>query len=607
MNLERFVMRKMIIDKIIRRTGWGLGFVFLSYVVVLLGLKELMLNLRFGYAPLDFMYVLAVAFIPGLIAGIGYGILISVAFLLLRYMVLPVHRVERHYMGIKGGSLKKYLFILAIIVVLLFAVPYFMRDTATIGYSLSGIDQSSLQAGSAIYGIGGYAGAVLGPLASVLVLFLNLMLIKPFFLFYSVRPDALIAALFMAALFYHSVMVSFAKKHVSIERRASKHLCQEGEEVMIRTTLRSPFPAPNISLPRCSIASGKVKERKNKSRNNLSLTTLENNETISLKEGYYNFDIVPIKIFTFPLFHTRIYRVCDMNADVSVVPRLHFKTRVLIHKPSVARESASLIKKQLGSSMDFAGMREYCHDDPISRIWWKGLAKYDKLLVKEFHSFGEDRWMLVLDFTNPDLDDEGVKGMLRFARLFIELCTRKDIAIGLSAFSPTFHYVDYNINKKNLLSSLTRVTSPLYEISPRGIELIMQDALGPDFERLKIKCRKKSMTLSMVYSYSGLGKQKTFFSWKGENTFNESMKRFFVDMRKSGKIVLITDGHPRNLGMFRKFKAICVNRHYNYLFVLTQSRGDMLEQMKMAKIKTIFAPYDQLTQPAFVMKLASLV
>jgi len=600
-------MRKIIIDKIIRRTGWGLGFVFFSYIITFLGLKELMLNLKFGYAPLDFMYVLAVAFLPDLIAGIGYGILFSVAYLLARYALLPVHRIERHYLGIKGGGLRRYLFILAVIVLLLFAVPYFMRDTATIGYSLSGIDQSSLQAGSALYGIGGYAGEILGPLATVVALFLNALIIKPFFLFYSVRPDALIAALFLSALFYHSAMVSFSKRHVRIERRASKHLCQEGEEVAIRTALHSSFPAPNVSLPLCSIARGKIKGRENKARNNLLSTRFENNETISLNEGYYNFDIVPISVFTFPFFRTRIYRVCDENSDVSVVPGLHFRTRVMIHKPSVVKESASLVKKQLGSSMDFAGMREYCHGDPFSRIWWKGLAKYGKLLVKEFHSFGEDRWMVVLDFTNPNLDEEGVKGMLRFARLFIELCTRKDIAVGLSAFSPTFHYVDYNINKKDLLSSLAKVTSPLYEISPRGIELIMQDALGPDFERLKIKCRKKNMTLSMVYSYSGLGKRKTFFSWRGENTFRESMKRFFIDMKKSGKIVVITDGSPRNLGMFKKFKAICMNRHYSCLFILTQSRRDMLEQMRGAKIKTIFAPYDELTRPGFVMRLASLV
>ncbi|MEE9323469.1 MAG: DUF58 domain-containing protein, partial [Candidatus Aenigmarchaeota archaeon] len=328
---------------------------------------------------------------------------------------------------------------------------------------------------------------------------------------------------------------------------------------------------------------------------------------LKLKEGYYNFDIVPIRVFTLPFFHTKIYKVCETNSDVSVLPKLHFKTRVMINKPSVAKESGSLVKMQLGSSLDFAGMREYCHEDPLSRIWWKGLAKYGELMVKEFHSFGEDRWMLILDFTNPNIKEKDVKGMLKFTRLFIELCTRKDIAIGLSVFSPTFHYVDYSTKKKNLLSSLTMVISPLYEISPKGIELIMKDALGPDIDQLKVKCRRKNMTLSMIYSYSGLGKRKTFFSWKGKSTFKDCTKKFFVNMKRSGKIVLLTDGNPKNLEMFKKFKAICGNRHYGFLFVLSQSHGDVLKQLKRAKIKAVFAPEDQLTKPSFVMKLVSMV
>lgn len=600
-------MRKVIINKIIRRTGFGLGFIFFSYIIILSGLKGLMLNLKFGYAPIDFIYVLAVAFLPYIIAGIGYGILFSVGLLLLRYMVFPVHRVERHYMGIKGGGLKKYLFITAIIVVLLFVIPYFIRDGLVFGGFLSTIDRSSLQASSFVYAIGDRLGFLLGTLADMILLLLNLMFIKPFFLFYSVRADALLASLFMSSLFYHSAMVSFSKKHMKVERHASKHLCQEGEEIVMRTKLHSPFPAPTVSLPLCSIPARKMQKRKKKSDNDLFSMRFENKETLLLKEGYYNFDIVSIRIFTFPFFHTKIYKVCETNSDVSVLPKLHFKTRVMIHKPSVARESGSLVKKQLGSSLDFAGMREYCHDDPLSRIWWKGLAKYGELLVKEFHSFGEDRWMLILDFTNPNLGEKDVKGMLAFARLFIELCTRKDIAIGLSAFSPTFHYFDYTTSKKNLLSSLTKVTSPLYEISPKGIELIIQDALGPDTEKLKVKCRKKNMTLSMVYSYSGLGKQKTFFSWKGKGAFKDCMKKFFVQMRRSGKIVLVTDGSPKNIEMFKKFKAISMNRHCRYLLVLTQSRGDMLRELKRANVKTVFAPDDQLTKPGFVMKLVGLV
>jgi hypothetical protein len=330
-------------------------------------------------------------------------------------------------------------------------------------------------------------------------------------------------------------------------------------------------------------------------------------EEFALNEGYYNFDIVPLSIFTLPFFHTTVYKVCDENSDISVVPALKYKTLLYIRRPAVAKETGSLIRKQLGSSLDFADMRPYTHEDPLSRIWWKGLAKYGELLVKEFHSFAEDRWMLVLDFTNPNLAEQGIKGMLRFSRIFIELCTRKDIAIGLSAFAPTFHYINYEINKRDLLSGLTKLTIPLYEISPHGVELIMQDALGPDLEKLKRKCRKRHMTLSMVYSYSGLGQQKSYFSWKGKNIFKNSMRKFFINLKRSGKIVLVTDGNPKNLEMFRKFKAICEHRRCSYLLVLTESQSDMLNQLRKAEVKHIYAPYDKLAKPNFVMNLVRLV
>lgn len=600
-------MRKVIAGKIVRRAGMGLGLILFSYLMPFLGIKQLLLGLKFGYAPLDFLYVLAVAFLPYLIAGIGYGLLFFVGFLLLRYLILPVHRIEKHYMGIKGGSLKKYILFTAILVVLLFVVPYFLGDIITVGNFISTVDQSSLQAGSAFYSIGGQLGQLLGSLAGVVLMIANLMLIKPFYVFYSVRADAMVAGLFMASLFYHSLTVSFVKKRVKVERHASKHLCQEGDDVMLRTSVTSPIPSPTVTLPVCAVSPRRTKKRRNKSGTDLLSTRAENRETLSLKEGYYNFDIVPVRIFTLPFFHTKVYKVCDSNADVSVLPKLRFKTRVMIQRPSVARESGSLVRRQLGSSLDFAGMREYSRDDPLSRIWWKGLAKYGELMVKEFHSYGEDRWMIILDFTNPNLGEKAAGRMLAFARLFIELCTRKDIAVGLSVFSPTFSYTDYSTNKKNLLSSLTRVTSPVYEISPKGAELIMKEAVGSDIDRLKTKCSRKNMTLSMVYSYSGLGRKKTFFSWKGKGTFRDCMKRFFVKATKSGKMVVVTDGNPRNLEMFKRFKAICSDRHYRYMFVLNQSREGTLRDMKAAGIKTLFAPDEQITKPGFAMRLISLV
>jgi hypothetical protein len=422
-----------------------------------------------------------------------------------------------------------------------------------------------------------------------------------------VRLDAFLASLFLSPLFLHTTVVSLSRRHVRVSRTVSKHLCQEGERLQLTTSLASSFPAPNMSIGSAPIPGGRVSKWKMRSRKGFSFTSVENSEEFELKEGYYNFDIVPVTITTFPFFRTTVYKVCDRNADISVIPPLRYKTRIYIRKPGVVKETDSLIRKQLGSSMDFARIREYAHGDPLSRVWWKGLAKSGRMLVKEFHSFSEDRWMLVLDMTNQDMSSEGMRSMMQFSRIFIELCTRKDISTGLSTFAPSFYFIDYEVNKRTLLSGLTKVTMPLYEISTKGVELILQDALGPGLEELKRKCRQKHLTLSMVYSYSGLGRQHTFLSWKGENIFKSCTKKFFTQMKKSGKIVLVTDGNPGNMEMFKRFKALCESRRYTYLFILTEPKKETIAQFRRAKIKHLYVPYDKMATPGFVMGLVSFV
>ncbi len=600
-------MRRVILNRIIKRTAIGVLFVLASYAITLTGIQSLMLDPEFDILLLDFIYVLFVTFLPEAVAWTGYGILISVAILLVKYKVYPVHRLERHYLGIKRGSMIKYIFICGVMVVLLFIVPYVVRQPPLTGEIIAEIDRMSMQAGAQISFIGGYAGQMLGVIVSILAVMFNFFVISPLYPFSSVRLDAFLAAMFLAPLFLHTMVVSLTRRHVSVRRNVSKHLCQEGDRLVLSTSLSSSFPAPNMSIGAASVPGNRKSKWKMRSRKGLSFMSVDNEEELELKEGYYNFDIVPVTVSTLPFFRTTVYKVCDTNADISVIPPLHYKTRLYIRNPSVARETDSLIRKQLGSSMDFAGIREYSHGDPLSRVWWKGLAKSGKMLVKQFHSFSEDRWMLVLDMTNQNMPAEAMKGMMKFSRIFIELCTRKDISTGLSTFAPSFYYIDYEVNKRALLSGLTKVTMPLYEISTKGVELILQDALGPGLEKLKRKCREKHMTLSMVYSYSGLGKQHTFLSWRGENIFKSSMKKFFTQTRKSGKIVLLTDGNPSNMEMFKRFKEICDNRRYPYLFILTEQNKETIAQFKRAKIKHLYVPYEKLATPGFVMGLVSFV
>lgn len=601
-------MRRVILGKVAKRAGWGLFFIALSYVITITGAKKLLLALNPGIGWMDFAYVLAVAFLPEIVSAIGYGILFSVATLLLRYFFLPVHMVERHYMGIKAWGYRKPIVICAIVVFLVFLMPFFMRSPATVGETLTGAEGMVAGFGQSGYSLGEEMGDVVGLLTNAVASLFDAFILKPLYLFSPVRLDAFIAGIFLSALFLHSLTVSICKGRISVDRRVSRHVFQQGENVIMETTVESPFPMPNVYIPSAKAGPKRVMGRKQKTERDAFGGDIKNTEDLRLSEGYYNFDIVPVSVFTLPAFHTTVYRVCASNADVSVLPALKFRSRIFSRRPSVTREGGSLIRKQLGSSMDFANMRPYTHDDPFSRIWWKGLAKYGTLMVKEYHSYGEDRWMLVLDLTNPNMGEEKVKEMLRFARLFIELCTRKDIAVGISVFSPTFHYVDFGTDKKDLLTSLTKVTSPVFEMSQKGMELILRDAVGKnDMEKLMAKCRKKRITPAGVYSYSGLGKSKTFFSWRGSKVFADCTKGFFTNMRKSGKVVVVTDGSPGNVEAFRKFKAVCERRRCRYIFVVTEEKKGAKDVMKAASIKSVLVPYEDLAKPGFVASLVGVV
>ncbi|UCD03140.1 MAG: DUF58 domain-containing protein [Candidatus Aenigmatarchaeota archaeon] len=595
-------------NKIIKRIVIGAVLILFAYLLSISGIQSLLMNIKFDIVFLDFIYVLFVFFLPEIVTWTGYGIIFSVLWLAIKYKIYPSHRLERNYLGIKKVSKTKYIFLFIAIIFFIFVLPYTMRQPVMLGTMISNADQ-----------LIGNVTRTAPPMENLLFLLLyftaftfftavRVFIISPLYVFSSIRLDAFLGALFLAPLFYHALMINLVDRHVRVRRSTTKRLCQEGEKVTVKTEISTPFPCPNMSLPSPPLRRGSEIKRRQHSDRGLGFNRIKNDDELTLKEGYYNFDIARVNIFTLPFLRTSLFKVCADNSDLSVIPPLHYKTRVYIRKPSVYKETGDLIRKQLGSSMDFAGIRDYAPGDPLSRVWWKGVAKSGEMSVKEFHSFSEDRWMLVLDFTNENLKKETTLNMLKFSRIFIELCTRKDISIGLSTFAPSFYYIGYDVNKKRLLSALTKVTIPLYEISTKGVELIMKDALGGDLERLKKKCREKNMTLTMVYSYSGLGKQKTLFSWKGQNIFKNSMEKFFTNMKKSGKIVVLSDGNPNNMEMYRRFKSLCENKRYRYLFLLTTDyRKETAERLNRLRINHIYVPEERLAEPGFVMGLVRMV
>ena len=142
-------MRKVILNRIVKRLVYGSLFILASYLIVWLGLQRFLLDIKFDMTSLDFVYVLFVTFLPDILSWIGYGIFFSIAIMLLRYKISPIHKIERRYLAIKGGNLVKSLFISGILVVLLFIIPYFVADPPLTGEMVSGMDQFVLQVPSA--------------------------------------------------------------------------------------------------------------------------------------------------------------------------------------------------------------------------------------------------------------------------------------------------------------------------------------------------------------------------------------------------------------------------------------------------------------------------
>jgi hypothetical protein len=593
-------MRRAILVKMGKRIFYGIILIALSSAVSTFRLNNYLLSFNFS-GIIDVIYVLFVTFIPQIIYCIGYSVIFSAAVMLLKYKLMPVHRIEKSYLGIAGHGLKKPVFMCAMLAMPLFLFPMLPARMMPAGDAVRGTDAMLASAGTASSGLP-YFGALIGGLIAAA----NLFIIKPLYLLSMFRLDTAIASVLAASVLYHALTVGLVRRKIAPDRSLSGRFCMEGEPFSVSTKFFSPIPLPGVFIPETKTARKKVGYSCGR-RENVLCTESEVSETMRLKEGLYCMDVIPISVFTLPFLHTSIYRISGTDACISVIPKIHYKSRVFVKKPVLSRETGSLIKMQLGSSMEFAGVREYSTGDPLGRIWWKGFAKTGKLLVKEYHAFAEDRWMLVLDLTDSGADEKRVNSMLQFARLFIELCTRKDIFIGLASFSPSFQFSDYSSSKRELLAALSRFNVPMHEISPKGIECIMKDALGQTgLDALVAKSRRAGVSLPMAYSASGLGRHATFFSWKRDKVFEGSIKNFFRRMRKSGKVVLLTDGRT-GAAPLKKFKALCGTRSYKYIVVLCGAGPEEEGVLKKERIMHMKASWDDITKPAFVLNLVGRV
>ncbi|WP_221798396.1 DUF58 domain-containing protein [Oceanobacter mangrovi] len=95
------------------------------------------------------------------------------------------------------------------------------------------------------------------------------------------------------------------------------------------------------------------------------------------------------------------YRIIDIEPAVIRVYPERFRIRQL---PDFASQMDDIHEHQFASQQfaehEYAGLREHRHGDPLRKIHWAASARYQQLMVKEFDSYADAEFLLVLD-TQP--------------------------------------------------------------------------------------------------------------------------------------------------------------------------------------------------------------
>ncbi|MBR9681264.1 MAG: DUF58 domain-containing protein [Candidatus Altiarchaeota archaeon] len=515
---------KRNIRALIGRFFLGMAFFLFS----LLPLRTMLMNIRLSDPNADFAFVLFAIAFPHIIRFISIGILSHTIFLMVKIMTMPRSLVERSLYRLRKKKIFKNLVYISIILAM-FLFP-------------------------------GKSGTAIQVMANNLfnALPLGFMVLYPFFIPIGFMDILLFAQAFLIASFLLHVIKILSLRFATIETTMKQKVTDRGKKVKL--TIHAKSPLPLISKP---VFPFKVKQ---KSKSSFFGNKYSINIEGDFEVGYYRYDVMKYQIATFPFFFSNVFKATNNPAEFTVLPKIKVKNSLYVKNPFIVRETGDLIKKVSGSSLEFAGIKEFAPGDPPSKIWWKGLAKDPtKLLKKDFFNPAEDRWILMIDLSDPDMKKEDETAILNFSRAFIEIFTRKDIEVAIHLISPTSTFINYSSRKRDLLSFLIKHWVEFKHLSHDGAKLILKDVIGKDSEVIEERCRAGGISLSSFLIYSGLMKKpKQFFQWRRKRIVANSLMEITKGLKKSGKMLVVTPGMTEE--MVDDIKKVARAKHCRLLF-----------------------------------------
>ncbi|HDR53382.1 MAG TPA: DUF58 domain-containing protein [archaeon] len=479
------------------------------FLFSLLPIKDLLMGIRLGNPNLDLAWVIFALVAPHLLRAWAIGLLVSAVWLTLKMVTLPRSAVEREVFRLRKKKLVKNLFYTSI-----FLLPLLFPVRAGITM-----------------------GAVFGNLVGFLPPYLAWLALP--LLLTSYMDVALFAEAFLLACFLMHLIKILSLRFAVFTPELPKQVFEAGAPIHFSISASSPLPL--LSFPQLPFKNLKVSATSSFFRDKY---TLKVEAPQGMPVGYYRFDVLSLQLATFPFFFSKFFRATDKPAEITVLPHIKVKNAVYVRNPFQLRETGDLIKKVSGSSLEFAGIRDFAPGDPLSRIWWKGLAKGgDVLLKKDFYSLAEDRWVLVVDLSNPKITKEDEQAMMAFCRAFVEIFTRKDIEVAIYLINPDGAFMPYSTKKRDLLSFLIKHWDEFRHLSHEGAKAVLRDAIGREADRIETWCRKAGISFASFLIYDGLLKKpKKMFYWKRSRVFDKGVRELMTNLNKSGKLLFITPG-----------------------------------------------------------------
>ncbi|OIJ16924.1 hypothetical protein BKP45_20730 [Anaerobacillus alkalidiazotrophicus] len=252
---------------------------------------------------------------------------------------------------------------------------------------------------------------------------------------------------------------------IEVERKFSADRLVVGEDLKITITLYRKFPFPIFYFVAEDVMLNKNEQKTSKFiiypffRRDFDFSYSLN----GLKRGEYQF--VKVKLHTSDFFGMfKKMKVIYVKDDVVVYPNFQEIESLNIYNEN--ETGVNITSQRLIEDItSVAGAREYIPGDRLTSIDWKGTARINKLMTKEFEQYLGQRFLITLDCSIID------KGKAQIFEKAVELATsltvhsyKKNHQIGLLTIGDKANGYPINLAKSHQGSLLEHLAKLNYQL-----------------------------------------------------------------------------------------------------------------------------------------------